>query len=414
MHAPATVAAYLAHPCTRTDLQVRLAWCLLGIKKAEYEASNDLKSKEQELELMEALRALFSKDDSAIAWAKRKDAFCFVRFVLDRISTPVLGECIKIIRQKGVDCERNFFRALLELYQDMPLVVPNRESKEMESYRKLEEVRRYSNKGLKVSRELIETVRGQQDFATLVKLKSFQYVSGIPGMAYNPFVNEKARKAYFDYEQVIVLNFWVEQIKETGMLMVEQPKLGIILEERVVEPSVPELKGQVSFDCGSWDGPLKTSLVTMWELMKPSWCPHPNTGLIWDMTVDITLDLDDDASLHDLAMIHHLLAMRMTKRKSNPSTEPSEESPSSNWLRQGTCLAQHSGMEGHVCKLGHCLITLSEQHRQLAQLYGRLSMSDKSGMELVADCHGVTDVNLTTALGFCSMTSSIESPGACL
>ena len=30
-------------------------------------------------------------------------------------------------------------------------------------------------------------------------------------------------------------------------------------------------------------------------------------------------------------------------------------------------------------------------------------------MELVADCHGVTDVNLITALGFCSMTSSIES-----
>ena len=66
-------------------------------------------------------------------------------------------------------------------------------------------------------------------------------------------------------------------------------------------------------------------------------------------------------------------------------------------------------MEGHVCNLGHCLITLSEQHRQLARLYGRLSMLDKSGMELVADCHGVTDVNLTTALGFCSMTSSIES-----
>ena len=116
------------------------------------------------------------------------------------------------------------------------------------------------------------------------------------------------------------------------------------------------------------------------------------------MTTHLTLDLDDDVSLHDLAMIDHLLAMRMTKRKSNPSTEPSQESPSSNWLRQGTCLAQHSGMEGQVCNLGHCLITLSEQHRQLARLYGRLSMSDKSGMELVADCHGGTDVNLTTAL----------------
>ena len=227
---------------------------------------------------------------------------------MDRIPTPVLGECKKIIRQKGVDCERNYLRALLELYQDMPLTVPSKESSDMESYRKLEEVRRYSNKELKMSRELIETVRGQKDFATLGKLKSFQYVSGIPGMANNPFVNEEAREAYFDYEQVIVLNFWVERIEETGMLLVEQPKLGVILEERVVEPSVPELKGQVSFDCGSWDGPLKTSLVTMWELMKPSWCPHPNAGLIWDMTADIALDLDDDASLHDLAMIHHLLA----------------------------------------------------------------------------------------------------------
>ena len=182
----------------------------------------------------------------------------------------------------------------------------------MESYCRLEEVRRYSNK----------------DYATLGKLKSFQYVSGIPGMAYNPFRNEEAREAYFDYEQVVVLDFWVERVKEIGMLMMEKPKLGIVLEERVVEPSVPELKGQVSFDCGSWDGHLKTSLVTLLELMKPSWCPRLNAGLIWDMTADVTLDLDDDASLHDLAMILHLLALKKTKQKGNSSTEPSEGNPS--------------------------------------------------------------------------------------
>ena len=68
-------------------------------------------------------------------------------------------------------------------------------------------------------------------------------------MAYNPFVNEEAREANFNYEQVVVLEFWVERVKEDGMLMMEQPKLGIILEERVVKPSVPELKGRVSFDC---------------------------------------------------------------------------------------------------------------------------------------------------------------------
>ena len=118
---------------------------------------------------MEALRMLISREDSAIAWAKCKDALCFVRFVVDRIPTPVLGECIKPIRQGGVDGERNFLRALLELNQDMPLAIPNKESNDMESYRRLEEMRRYSNKELKVSRELFEAVRGQKNYATLGK-----------------------------------------------------------------------------------------------------------------------------------------------------------------------------------------------------------------------------------------------------
>ena len=52
---------------------------------------------------------------------------------------------------------------------------------------------------------------------------------------------------------------------------------------------------------------------------------------------------------------------------------------------------------------------VNEKHRQLAKLFGRLSMLDKNEMELIADCHGVTEVNLTTALGFYSMTSSIKS-----
>ena len=145
-----------------------------------------------------------------------------------------MEECIKTIRQGGVDRERNFLRVLLELHQDMQLLIPSKESNDMERYRRLEKVRRYSNKELKVSRESIEAVRGQKDYATLGKLKSFQYVPGIPGMAYNLFVDEKAKEAYSDYEQVVVLDFWVERIKETGMLMVEQPTLGIILEEKVV------------------------------------------------------------------------------------------------------------------------------------------------------------------------------------
>ena len=64
----------------------------MGIKKLGYEASNDSRSKKQELQLMEALRVLISRDDSWIAWAKRIDTLCFVRFVVDHIPTPVIEE----------------------------------------------------------------------------------------------------------------------------------------------------------------------------------------------------------------------------------------------------------------------------------------------------------------------------------
>ena len=57
---------------------------------------------------MEALRALISRDDSAIAWAKRNVALCFVRFVVDRIPTPVLKECIKTIRQGELIVNESF------------------------------------------------------------------------------------------------------------------------------------------------------------------------------------------------------------------------------------------------------------------------------------------------------------------
>ena len=55
----------------------------------------------------------------------------------------------------------------------MPLLIPTKESNVVESYRRLVEVRRYSNKELKVIRDSIERVRDPKDYETLGKLKSF-------------------------------------------------------------------------------------------------------------------------------------------------------------------------------------------------------------------------------------------------
>ena len=114
-----------------------LVWCLIGTKRQEFEATIETEARQQHLELLGALKSLIAKDDSAIAWAKRKDAGCFVKFVVDLIPTPVFEECVKAIRQRTTKREKILLRTLLELFQDMPVRIPAKELNDLDSYGRL-------------------------------------------------------------------------------------------------------------------------------------------------------------------------------------------------------------------------------------------------------------------------------------
>ena len=79
------------------------------------------------------------------------------------------------------------------------------------------------------------------------------------------------------------------------------------------------------------------------------------------------------------------------------------------WVKPGSCLAEVCGLESHVCRSLGCVKTLEKQHNQLTILFGNIVMNEKTETELIADCHGGTEVNLVTALGFYSMFGSLES-----
>ena len=79
------------------------------------------------------------------------------------------------------------------------------------------------------------------------------------------------------------------------------------------------------------------------------------------------------------------------------------------WVKSGSCLAEVCGVEGHVCGGLDCVKTLEKQHKQLTLLFGNVVMKARTETELIADCHGGTEVNLVTALGFYSMFGSLES-----
>ena len=66
-----------------------------------------------------------------------------------------------------------------------------------------------------------------------IRKKSYYYVSGIVGMANNFFINEDIRDCFFDYEQAVLLRFWLSRIATIRSAANQQAKLGIVLEEKV-------------------------------------------------------------------------------------------------------------------------------------------------------------------------------------
>ena len=61
------------------------------------------------------------------------------------------------------------------------------------------------------------------------------------------------------------------------------------------------------------------------------------------------------------------------------------------------------GLAVHMCGGLDCGKTLAKQHKQLTILFENIVMKAKTETELIADCHGGTEVNLVTALGFYSI-----------
>ena len=79
------------------------------------------------------------------------------------------------------------------------------------------------------------------------------------------------------------------------------------------------------------------------------------------------------------------------------------------WIKPGGCLVKVIALECYICGGLDCVKTLAKQHKQLTILFGNIVMKAKTETELIADCHGETEVNLVTALGFYSRFGSLES-----
>ena len=205
----------------------------------------------------------------------------------------------------------------------------------------------------------------------------------------------------------VLLRFWTSRVATIRSDANQQTKPGLILKEKVTAPSVPKSDNRVKFGLGFLDELLRTNLMVVWELIKPSSCPSRNADSIFCATQDVQKELNSDCNLRELNIIYNLMT---TASKSN--VEDKVELPGwgpEDWVKPGSCLAKVCGLQGHMCGGLDCVKTLEKQHKQLTILFGNIVLKAKTETELIADRHGGTEVNLVFALGFYSMFGFLGS-----
>ena len=264
------IHALIAVPYVRTELQLRFAWCMIGLTREEYDSEERKRSKEEKVFLMTSMRDLITQEGAAVACAKRRDALCFIRFMIERNSVPALNTCVKMLREGDERVRALLLLSLLDIHRSKPMRVNMKEPVELEPMKKIDEIRIFSNKELRLTKEFMGALPKSNEYCGPIRKKSCSYVSGVIGIAYNPFLSENIRDYFFDYEQAVLLRFWTSRIATIKSGAYPQTKLGLVLEEKVAAPSVPESDKRAEFGLGFSDELMRTSLMVVWKLMRPS------------------------------------------------------------------------------------------------------------------------------------------------
>ena len=78
------IQALIAILYVRTELQLKYSWCMIGLTRGEYDSEERKRSKGEKVFFMTSVRDLMTQEGAGVACAKRRDALCFIRFMIDK------------------------------------------------------------------------------------------------------------------------------------------------------------------------------------------------------------------------------------------------------------------------------------------------------------------------------------------
>ena len=213
MRTPSSAPPLMANPFIRTAGQLMFAWSLLGIELETLTSYDKLKLGGKNLEMYRMLMQHVARDNSGLSLARRKDATCFLRWTMSMMTDSTILAC----HQRAVGSktlERRVSTVILNVYQSTGVEKEDGSRQSLESHRKLDEIRRFYNKKFEEKHDVHRNRASSGEYLKLNKKGEYQYVSGVMGMAYNPFLDLEAGGAHRNYEVAELLKFWTEKIME--------------------------------------------------------------------------------------------------------------------------------------------------------------------------------------------------------
>ena len=131
----------------------------------------------------------------------------------------------------------------------------------------------------------------------------------------------------------------------------------------------------MDFGLGFSDELLKTSLMVVWELMKPSWCPSPKVDLILCATQDLQRELNSDCNLPELNFIYNLMTTASRSTRENNVELLSAESL---WTRI-SCMWRSRHLQ-NTCKTSKDICKTTQAIKETVQEYSDES-KDGNGID---------------------------------
>ena len=139
-----------------------------------------------------------ARDKSGLSLARRKDATCFLRWIMS-LKTDFT---VQVCHQKamgGKTMAKRVSTVILNVYPSIGIGKGDGSRQSLESQGKLDEIRRFYNKKFGEGHDVHRNLARAEDYSKPTKRGGYQYVSGITGIDNNPFLDSETGNAYMNF-----------------------------------------------------------------------------------------------------------------------------------------------------------------------------------------------------------------------